>query len=728
MCCFFRTYANSKSIIILKNMVLIQDLMCNSRYNGEISKHSVGSKGEGTAIEGSDSDDMYIWEKIMLCQPAVHKALIWEKVMVCQNAELAQENKCVVFVLDRTDCKQGYTKLKLIINDTVKEVLLKKGKTIMHLTKETPNGNYLSNRKVINFFSQFLNASNIPLKVYRHGPCATAVFGHKYDPKNEVLPDEDHDHAQGFRMYNLTEEGEHWLQSMDASTKQRHWPTAETIRKISTLKCEVVAVGDHDSAFLDPCLKWRISYTLWERELIWSFQDVQIYCYVFLKIFLKRKLKYKSEDITSFHVKNVVFWESLYSSCEMLERKTNFLSFVKKCLIRLQEAIDKQRLQHFIDRKRNLFESKLTDEKAKRKLISYLDEELIGSHKLVPVVFECIGRDNLKALWDWCGSNPTEFLSKLYTHDEYARVGNNPDVRRSHELYIYGMAVWEIKSEVLLDTSDEMLDRYLKNVHALSNIGVEKEFVGITETILRFHYKLMSAEIQLCTDKDLKDYITYRKERYTDALSDRLYLSTCLIRYGKFLEAEVIINEFSNTVPKLYMYCGQCSDCFGIAVERGKVTYVQEASLDVTNDKFPFVYDILISNLHNDCFPPAIKIQISLENYLYLNPVVYMYYLKVLCYINTNRNAGHSLQRLYESAHQSGLKRDNFRHLNLLGHAYILTKRYRDAYVCFMKSICDNVSRNAQNSVFYLLWVLIHQMLYYRRNQKFPDISVLYSR
>ena len=48
-------------------MALIQDLMCNSRYNGEISKHSVGSKEEGTAIEGIDSDGMCIWEKIMLC-------------------------------------------------------------------------------------------------------------------------------------------------------------------------------------------------------------------------------------------------------------------------------------------------------------------------------------------------------------------------------------------------------------------------------------------------------------------------------------------------------------------------------------------------------------------------------------------------------------------------------------------------------------------------------------
>ena len=46
----------------------------------------------------------------------------------------------------------------------------------------------------------------------------------------------------------------------------------------------------------------------------------------------------------------------------------------------------------------------------------------------------------------WPRSNPTEFLSKLYTHHEYACAGNNQDVRKSHELYTYGMAVWEIKS------------------------------------------------------------------------------------------------------------------------------------------------------------------------------------------------------------------------------------------------------------------------------------------
>ena len=183
----------------------------------------------------------------------------------------------------------------------------------------------------------------------------------------------------------MTKEGKRWLQIMDASTKERHWPLAKTIKKIKTLKCEVVAVGGNHHISPDSSLKWRISYSLWERELIWSFQEVQFYCLVLLKIFLKRKLKSISEDKTTYHMKNVVIWESVNCSQQILQSKANFLVFIKKCLIRLRKAVDEQNLSHFIDRDRNLF-----------------DGELIGSQKLVPVVFECIGRNNLKELWDWC--------------------------------------------------------------------------------------------------------------------------------------------------------------------------------------------------------------------------------------------------------------------------------------------------------------------------------------
>ena len=251
-------------------------------------------------------------------------------------------------------------------------------------------------------------------------------------------------------------------------------------------------------------------------------------------------------------MKNVVIWESVNCSQQMLQSKANFLVFIKKCLIRLRRAVDEQNLSHFIDRDRNLFEAKIMDEKTKRKLITYLDGELIGSQKLVPVVFECIGRNNLKELWNWCRSDPAEFLSNF----EDIRFGNNQELKRLIFVYTYGKAVWEIKGEVLLNTSDFRLGKFLQHFEDLKNTDVEKQYVDITETIIRFYYKLKFSESRLCTDKDVSDYISRRKTRYTDALSDRLYLSTCLIRFGRFREAEVIINEFLNIDPKIYIYCG----------------------------------------------------------------------------------------------------------------------------------------------------------------------------
>ena len=53
--------------------------MGNSRISGNISSHCMA---EGTSVMESDTDVLFIWEKIMLCQPVVHQPFTWEKVMI----------------------------------------------------------------------------------------------------------------------------------------------------------------------------------------------------------------------------------------------------------------------------------------------------------------------------------------------------------------------------------------------------------------------------------------------------------------------------------------------------------------------------------------------------------------------------------------------------------------------------------------------------------------------
>lgn len=150
----------------------------------------------------------------------------------------------------------------------------------------------------------------------------------------------------------------------------------------------------------------------------------------------------------------------------------------------------------------------------------------------------------------------------------------------------------------------------------------------------------------------------------------------------------------------------------GINIEKGQATYVfsKFSPLEVPEDSFPFVHDVVIKNVNDDLYPPVIQIQSSLEYYVPINPVFYMYYLKVVCDVSLQRNADESMVRLSDAFCECVLQKDNFRHLNLLGYAYFLTKRFDDAYVCFMYSIHDTHSRNVPNSVFYLLLILIHHL------------------
>lgn len=112
----------------------------------------------------------------------------------------------------------------------------------------------------------------------------------------------------------------------------------------------------------------------------------------------------------------------------------------------------------------------------------------------------------------------------------------------------------------------------------------------------------------------------------------------------------------------------------GINIEKGQATYVFSkcSPLDDPEDSFPFVHDVVIKNVNVDLYLPVIQIQSSLEYYVPINPVFYMYYLKVVCDVSLQRNADESIVRLRDAFCECVLQKDNFRHLNLLGYAYLL--------------------------------------------------------
>lgn len=60
-------------------------------------------------------------------------------------------------------------------------------------------------------------------------------------------------------------------------------------------------------------------------------------------------------------MKNIVFWESVECSFDTLKSFFNII-LLRKCALRLIEAISKRELEHFIHSSRNLLDAYLTDD------------------------------------------------------------------------------------------------------------------------------------------------------------------------------------------------------------------------------------------------------------------------------------------------------------------------------------------------------------------------------
>jgi hypothetical protein len=118
-------------------------------------------------------------------------------------------------------------------------------------------------------------------------------------------------------------------------------------------------------------LQWRVSCTLAERLLVRSFNDAQIKAYTAMKMILKHVLKPVCEYITSYQVKNVMFWVSEKNN--NILRITNFIEIVLEAIDFLKQSLEVRCLQHYFVLSKNLMSVTLSDKDC-RCLIDHFNE------------------------------------------------------------------------------------------------------------------------------------------------------------------------------------------------------------------------------------------------------------------------------------------------------------------------------------------------------------------
>ncbi|VDI64267.1 Hypothetical predicted protein [Mytilus galloprovincialis] len=299
-------------------------MMNNIRDNVVYSNITSGSFGEGIEMQGSDLD-------MMLVVPSI----------ICEDKNFPSNPDKLCLSIKTEDTQPGYTTLRL--------VQMKNPKNDQYF-EEIDGEFYLLNIP----FKQPFSILQIV-----HGPCMSDKEGL-------------HDVALCLHCKSWITPAMQWITRPNNS-----WPDNDVKASIVQHGTLFVPIGVKESK--NEILEWRISFSVSEKFLIYTFKHTQLICYALIKILLKNVIAIDSENkdlLCSYFMKTILFWISEEVS-PSIWRPENLLCNFMRCFRRLIYCVENSVCPHYFIPENNLFENKIKGN-AQKMLLNKLN--LINSY------------------------------------------------------------------------------------------------------------------------------------------------------------------------------------------------------------------------------------------------------------------------------------------------------------------------------------------------------------
>ena len=473
-----------------------------------------------------------------------------------------------------------------------------------------------------------------------------------------------------------------WPNSASEWTRRsRHfgWPSTHDISSIIDFGCHLVPIGHpHSDTKLT---EWRISFSVAERALVWSFNHIQMQCYAVMKIILKQFIKMKCSSknfvLCSYFIKTFLFWK--YETTDMnFWSPENFRCCIKFLLIEFLKCIQDGILSHYFIPRFNLLSVKLTRE-AQAELQQIMD---IAIQYDISIFREC---KTLQGVW-------SKFLSA---------TGNKNSVVRKRERENLLMTDVYLKKEVHYLLSKNMLKK--STPHQRWLLSQLLSVVSKTHLKICFIKKLLqmlhikALLISACPGN--KELYQLHKFTNNDALStdistSKLWYAFYLLMRKDYTSTLSTVNQMlSNITPfALYCACGN-SEAKEFYVDRFMDSEMTVETRLNTAWLVPFMVDKDMAHV----MPLAIQIEILFHDHVHiplmpLSPYVCAYYLMFLCYHELHQydNRDRALCQLVDVANngrQSGPY--TYRSWNITGHCLFLAGDTTQAREFFIRSYQD---------------------------------------
>ena len=452
--------------------------------------------------------------------------------------------------------------------------------------------------------------------------------------------------------------------------RPRHfcWPTSNDISSITNFGFHLVPVGHQHSETKET--EWRISFSLAERTLVWSFNHVQLQCYAVMKIILKEFIKVKcnpqNQILCSYFIKTFLFWK--YESTELnFWRTDNFRECIMYLLTEFSKCLHEGVLRHFFIPRFDLLSIKLTP--AAQTELLQLFNIIIQSD--IGILKKC---RTLRGIWSEFTAQVPENRNNLISNLKRGNLLRNDE-------YIMLMA-----SELVMRAAEFF--RQGQSNNAITQISALSCKTDIKTLTIRkcLQDKQRSSFIHKCAPGN-KDMFRLYKTAQNDTLSydKSTYKLWCAILFfmkGFTLPALDIVNQVLSSIPPYAMYHSLINRASNEAKQLYIDMFLDSDITMIQRSTKAWMFDLILTQDMTDIVPLALQIELyftgKIVNTVWLSPFTCAYYLKFLCYHRMQQydNRDHALQQLVEmlnNTEQCGNRPYNS--YNITGHCLLLAGR-----------------------------------------------------
>ena len=454
--------------------------------------------------------------------------------------------------------------------------------------------------------------------------------------------------------------------------RQFGWPTSQDMSTIVAFGCHLVPVGHPNSNLRTE--EWRISFSIAERILVWSFNHVQIQCYAVMKIILKEFIKLNCTPqnfmLCSYFIKTFLFWKFERTDSHFW-CPDNFTECIRYLLVEFSNCLREGVIRHYFCPRFNLLSIKLTRE-AQVELSQLID--IVIQHDIT-IFKEC---RTLRKVW----SKFESFDGNKISLENVIRKNNviQNDVAIMSKVHEY------IRVSTVVKWDDNSTSRILS--------------LSFETPLLSFAFKCFQFQtlFKLSSYSSNKD--TYRLHRMANSDELSIDISTCKLWYatllymkGDYTSVLRTVNQVLSSIPPYALYYSGGTIC---SRNQTKTLYTEmflnSDMATAEKARTSWLFDLQFSRKCSDRVPLAIKIELYFSDSAYgvpISPFTFAYYMMFLsyhelCQYDNRERALRHLNDVVNNSEQRGISRHHA--YNLVGHCFLAAGHINQARDMFSKS------------------------------------------